>query len=205
MDDNDLAKLARMLREFSDNMNKRFDRSESIMKGLKIESVIEKETTINTYIDDCISELENSCTSNNDDIGDSLVEWDDEIIFDYDNIVPQEETIVSIVNYPNSYDIVPIVDDFIVTMPIREVESAEVDHTDSELELSMSNTFELQKLPSNPTKIGEKNSFAVYADEQVLAVVEAVRKESFKDTGDAIRRVWDPGVSFGDGGEILSI
>jgi len=203
MNDYDLAKLASMLREFGDNMNKRFDRSESIMKGFKIESVIEKETTINTYIDDFISELEISCTSNNYDIGDSLVEWDDEIIFDYDNIVPQEETISSIVNYPNSYDIVPLVDNAIVTMQPRVVESVDEDQTDSEMELSMANTFEVQELPSNPTKIGEKNSLAVCAEKQVHAVLEAVSKESFKDTGDAIRRVWDPGVNYGDGGEIL--
>jgi len=247
MDVNEIAKLVSMLRELTDDMktltkdiNKSFDRLESTIKGFKIESGIEKEIiivkepTINTDIDDFISELENSCISNNNDndtfqsssvtldeideflnslsiedspksFGDSQVEWDDDIIFDHYNIVPQEETNVSIVIYPNSYDIVPIVDSLIVTMQPREVESVGVDHTDSEMELTMASTFEVQKLPSNPTKLGEGNIFAECAEKQMLVAVEAVSKESFKGNGEPIRRVWDPGVYNSDGEDVSSI
>jgi len=221
------------------NLNKSVDRLESTIKGFKIESEIEteiiivKESTINTDIDDFITELENSCLSNNNDndtfqsssvtldeideflnslpigespkvLGDSQVEWDDDIIFDHDNIVPQEETIVSIANYPNSYDIVPMGDNTIVTMQTREVESVDVDYTDSEMELTMANTFEVQKLPSNPTKVGEENIFSECAEKQMLVAAEAVSEESFKDIGEAIRRVWDPGVN-NRYGEVSSI
>ena len=106
--------------------------------------------------------------------------------------------------YPNSYDIVPVVDYVIVTMQPHEVESADVEDTDSEMELTIAITFEVQKLPSNPTKVGESNIFAVCADEQVQAVFEAVGKESSKDTGNSLRRVWDPGVCNGDGKDFLS-
>jgi len=222
-----------MKTQFKD-LNKRCDRSISILKGFKIESeteiIIEKEPTINTYIDEFIAELENSCIANNNTIqsssvtldeidefldslsieyspkalgNDSQVEWDDVIIFDHDNFVSPSEVDVSIVD-SNSYDIVPMDNDLIVAMQPSEVESVDVDDTDSEMELTIANAFEVQKLPSNPTKIGEINSFAVCAEKQVHAVLEAVSKESFKDTGDSIRRVWDPGVNYGDGGEILS-
>jgi hypothetical protein len=248
MDDNDIARLVSMLREFSDDMktqfkdfhtkmNKVIDRTESIIKGLKIESetekeILEKKPTINTYIDEFNSELENSCVSNDNNnlqsssmaldeideflnslsidespkvLGDSQVEWDDVIIFDHDNFDFTAEVDVSII-YPNSYDIVPLDNDLIVTMQPCEVESVDVDHNDSEMELNTYNTFEVQKLPSNSTKIGEKNIFAVRADEQVLAVVfEAVSEVSFKDTGDSMRRVWDPGVCNSDGRDFLSI
>ena len=71
-------------------------------------------------------------------------------------------TDVSIVE-SNFYDIVPIVNDLIVTMQPRVVESVDVDHIDFEIELTMPNTFEVQKLPLNSTKTGEKNIFAVCA------------------------------------------
>jgi len=221
------------------NMTTKFDQSETILEGFKIESeiekeiIMEKEPTINSYIDDFIAELENSLISNNSDNNtfqsssvtldeideflnsltmnespkasgnNSQEEWDDVIIFDHDNFVSKVEVDVSIFD-SNSYDIVPVDNELIVTVQPGEVESVDVDHTDSEMELTMANTFEVQKLPSNPTKIGEKNSFAVCAEKQVHAALEAVRKQSFKDTGDAIRWVWDPGVNYGDGGEILS-
>jgi len=53
----------------------------------------------------------------------------------------------------------------------------------------MVNTFEVQKLPSNFIKVGEKIILTLCADVRVQAVFEAVGNESFKDTGDAIRRV----------------
>jgi len=217
--------------ELSFKIDKRFDRLNSIIKDVEIELEpeeirVEKEPTINTYIDVFISELENSGLPNKnenstfqsssvtldeiDDFlnslsiedspralgSDSQVEWDDVIIFDHDDFVSPAEVDVSIVD-SNSYDIVPMDNDLIVAMQPSEVESVDVDDTDSEMELTIANAFEVQKLPSNPTKIGEINSFAVCAEKQVHAVLEAVSKESFKDTGDSIRRVWDPGVKIG--------
>jgi hypothetical protein len=181
-------------------------KTDKVRSEIEREIIIEKAPTINTYIDDFTSELGNSCTSNNNDIGDSQMEWDDEIIFDYDNIVPQEETIVSIAAYPNSYDIVPMDNNWIVTMQAREAESTYLNQIDNGMELTgVNTTFAVQELVSNSTKVGEEICFAVCADEQGQAVLEAVSEVSFKDTGETIRRVWDPGVCNSDGKDFSSI
>jgi len=187
--------LERMMEQSILENEKELDLKEEIKIDNSINVMGEQQ--IDNFIDETLCDSEMSLIAN--------TEWDDDIIFVHDNIVPQEETIVSIINYPNSYDIVPMGDNTFVTIQAREAKSVDINQTDSERELTCANIVEVQKMALSTTRDGGKYLLAECADEQVPAVLEAVHGQLHMGAGEFIRRVWDPGVHNSDGVECLSV